>query len=134
MGTKWYFVHTPGTQVVFRPLCSVSRRHFCKWSENVDCGEPTENTCTQGRGAHFSARVQGHRHRARFLARILKKKVYSHYCPASTVLGYQCPGTKCERTLSALTQVSHLVPEYDPRWILMRTHLFKSTHAPGTLD
>ena len=26
------FVHTLGTQVVFRPLCSVSRRHFCKRS------------------------------------------------------------------------------------------------------
>ena len=49
-GTKWCFVHTLGTQVVFRPFCSISRRHFCKRSEEVDCGynssQPTGNTCT----------------------------------------------------------------------------------------
>ena len=39
-----------------------------------------KNTCTQGPGAHFSARVQdldlvlGHRDRARILARVLKKR------------------------------------------------------------
>ena len=42
-GTKWCFVHTLGTQVVFRPLCSVSRRHFCKRSEEVDCGKTPRN-------------------------------------------------------------------------------------------
>ena len=60
--TKWCFVHTLGTQVVFHPLCSVSRRHFCKRSVARSYGSTqssTENTCTQGPGFHFSTRVQG---------------------------------------------------------------------------
>ena len=69
--TKWCFVHTLGTQVVFRPLCSVSRRRFCKrsvarsygyakkWIVGKCASESTENTCTQGPGSHFSTRVQG---------------------------------------------------------------------------
>ena len=60
--TKWCFVHTLGTQVVFRPLCSVSKWHFCKRSVARSYGSTessTENTCTQGPGSHFSTRVQG---------------------------------------------------------------------------
>ena len=60
--TKWCFVHTLGTQVVFRPLCSVSKRHFCKRSVARSYGSTelsTENTCTQGPSSHFSTRVQG---------------------------------------------------------------------------
>ena len=55
-----------------------------------------------GPGAHFSVRVQGlgHRYRARILARVPKKKGAFTSVPTSIVLGYQCPGTKCERTLN----------------------------------
>ena len=101
------FVHTLGTQVYFRPLCSVSRHQFCKrsvarsygYAKKLIVGKPPRNqrkthahrdqvptlvpeykVSTQGPGAHFSARVQGldlvlrHRHRARILARVLKKR------------------------------------------------------------
>ena len=46
----------------------------------VNSSEPTENTCTQGPGAHFSTRVQGlypvlgHRNCAWILAQVLKKR------------------------------------------------------------
>jgi len=65
-------------------------------SENkaVDCPELTKIVCSQGPGAHFCARVQGRdlvlgcRHRVRILVWVLEKRVCSHYCPASIVLGH----------------------------------------------
>ena len=55
-----------------------------QWNVGKKASKLMENVCTQGTGAHFSARIQGldlvlgHRHPARILTWVLEKKVCSH--------------------------------------------------------
>ena len=100
--TKWCCVHTLSTQymtvyiVVLHFALSDATLKYELSSKNkaVDCTKLTKIVCTQGPSAHFCARVQGldlilrHRHHARILVWVPKKRVCSHSCPLSTVLGH----------------------------------------------
>ena len=68
----------------FAPSDAILQYELSTENKAVDCQELTKIMCTQGAGAHCCVQVQGrdlvlgHRHRARILAWVLKKKVCSH--------------------------------------------------------